>query len=233
MLKAYRNTEVSGFQIRMQDAEVVDQWWAEVAAMAVTSNEALGEAKERLGALTLAVAQFISGSEPLNSLFPGSDAASITKLLLQLADQFGLNSFSLTSPDLSNIGVAVCPTVALINHSCLPNCAVVFPEGPAKKMHVIAFLDIEAGQEVVSLKSLSAFIAHQVPVQILSSYVDLTGPTLRRQEDLISQYKFTCRCAACSPIGIEIDPRRALRCSKHSCKGLLPFPGQGIPRAPG
>lgn len=116
--------------------------------MATTPNELSGDEKQRQGELALATAQFVSGSEPLNALFPGSDAASITRILLKLVDQFGLNSFSLTSPDLSNIGVAVCPTVALINHSCVPNCTVVFPEGPSAKMHVVAFRDIAAGEEV-------------------------------------------------------------------------------------
>lgn len=116
--------------------------------MAVSPQEPTGEAKERLGALTLAVAQFVAGSEPLNTFFPGSDAASVTKTLLKLVDQFGLNSFSLTLPDLSNIGVAICPTVAVINHSCVPNCAVVFSDGPSGRMQVIAFRDIAAQEEV-------------------------------------------------------------------------------------
>lgn len=120
--------------------------------MATSPQEIIGESKERLGGLALAVAQFVAGSEPLNSFFPTSDAASITRTLLQLVDQFGLNSFSLTLPDLSNIGVAICPTVALINHSCVPDCAVTFPDGPAGKMHVVAFRGIAAGQEA-SLRS--------------------------------------------------------------------------------
>lgn len=65
--------------------------------------------------------------------------------------------------------------------------------------------------------------------QILSSYVDLTSPVLRRQEDLYSQYKFTCKCEECQPARRKTDPRRAFRCARKGCKGILPLQGKSQP----
>jgi hypothetical protein len=61
--------------------------------------------------------------------------------------QFRVNSFTLASPSLSPIGVAMSPLIALYNHSCQPNAVVVFPEG-RREMVVVAISDIQPGEEV-------------------------------------------------------------------------------------
>lgn len=125
------------------------QWWQQVTDMADSPCRLSDEDQQQLGSLALALAQYLGGPEIIQQLLGDDlDHNALTRLLLALADKFGINSFSLTSPDLSNIGVAICPTVALINHDCSPNCAVVFPDGPEKDMHVVAFRPIEAGEEV-------------------------------------------------------------------------------------
>ena len=123
-----------------------------ILATGETNLEPEHKRKEDRGSLALAVTQYLVGPAAVNSLFPGMDAKQITRTLLSLVDQFNVNSFSLTLPDLSNIGVAVCPTVALINHSCQPNCTVVFPDGPSGDMQVVAFKAIAKGEEVRALQ---------------------------------------------------------------------------------
>jgi SET domain-containing protein len=61
--------------------------------------------------------------------------------------QFQVNSFTLSLPDVSPIGVAISPVVAMANHSCEPNAVVVFPNG-GRSMEVIAIRDIEPDEEV-------------------------------------------------------------------------------------
>lgn len=61
--------------------------------------------------------------------------------------QFQVNSFTLSLPDVSPIGVAISPAIALANHSCEPNAVVVFPEG-GRKMTLVAIRDIQPGEEV-------------------------------------------------------------------------------------
>lgn len=69
-------------------------------------------------------------------------------LLLTSRTQFMSNSFTLASPSLAPLGVAIHPTAALFNHSCWPNAVVVFPEGGKGGMHVVALRAIEEGEEV-------------------------------------------------------------------------------------
>lgn len=79
---------------------------------------------------------------------------SNTKLFLKIISQFITNTFTLTSPSLTPLGITVSPLVALINHSCDPNAVVVFPRGhggdPSHEpvMHIIALREISEGDEV-------------------------------------------------------------------------------------
>ena len=76
----------------------------------------------------------------------------ILSLRLNLSSQFVTNTFTLTSPSLTPIGIAVSPVVALINHSCEPNAVVVFPRaGPLEReprIEVIALRPIKEDEEV-------------------------------------------------------------------------------------
>ncbi|KAF7979262.1 hypothetical protein HWV62_42940 [Athelia sp. TMB] len=71
---------------------------------------------------------------------------------LNMSLQFVTNTFTLTSPSLTPIGIAVSPMVALINHSCEPNAVVVFPRaGPLEReprIEVIALRPIGENEEV-------------------------------------------------------------------------------------
>ncbi len=67
---------------------------------------------------------------------------------IELISQFKINGFTLSSPNLTPLGVSVSPVVALCNHSCEPNAIVVFPEGGGKGIHLIAIRDIQPGEEV-------------------------------------------------------------------------------------
>lgn len=74
--------------------------------------------------------------------------------VLDLCAAFMTNSFTLSSPSLTPIGVAISPTIALFNHSCWPNAVVVFPFGgkgrakDGKGMEVVALRDLLEGEEV-------------------------------------------------------------------------------------
>lgn len=132
------------------------------------------------------------------------------------SEQFTSNSFTLATPSLSPIGVAISPLAALINHSCNPNVAVVFPRFSSAReeplIHVVAIQDIQANSE------------------LFTSYIDITLPRSRRQNDLKETYNFTCECELCKPstnpddgqVGGE-DWRERMWCPKR-CGGTSPLP---------
>lgn len=116
--------------------------------------------------------------------------------------QFPTNSFALTLPDLTTVGVAISPAVALANHSCAPNAVVVFPNGPLKKdgMHIVAIKDLQPDEE------------------ILTAYIDIANPRRIRQDELRERYYFNCDCDLCTRKD-WVDPREALSCKNDSVKG--------------
>lgn len=132
------------------------------------------------------------------------------------SEQFTSNSFTLATPSLSPIGVAISPLAALINHSCNPNVAVVFPRFSSAKeeplIHVVAIQDIQANAE------------------LFTSYIDITLPRAQRQKDLKETYNFTCECELCKQstdsdngqVSGE-DWRERLWCPKR-CGGTCPLP---------
>ncbi|PWN42295.1 SET domain-containing protein [Ceraceosorus guamensis] len=140
--------------------------------------------------------------------------------LLDFVCKFETNSFTASSSDLSPCGLAVCPTAALINHSCLPNAVVVFPFGPgdsghtAGPMRVVAIKDVEPGQEITT------------------AYVDLSDSYTKRRKTLSCTYSFECRCKICK-VGSKasslsgnapwVDPRDSVWCPKK-CGGWCAAP---------
>ncbi|KIM76188.1 hypothetical protein PILCRDRAFT_78079 [Piloderma croceum F 1598] len=123
---------------------------------------------------------------------------------------FITNTFTLTSPALTPLGITVSPPFALINHSCDPNAVIVFPRAnrsPSKHeplMQLVALREIRANEE------------------ILTAYIDTTLPRMKRQQSLQETYSFDCRCGLCSG-QLDLDPRESMWCPK-SCGGICPLP---------
>ncbi|KAI4880549.1 hypothetical protein NFI96_034154, partial [Prochilodus magdalenae] len=86
------------------------------------------------------------------------------------------NGFTVEDEELSHLGSAVFPDVALMNHSCCPNAIVTYRGTSAE---VRAVQDIVKGEE------------------IYTSYIDLLYPTEDRIERLRDSYYFSCNCKEC------------------------------------
>ncbi|XP_061609416.1 N-lysine methyltransferase SMYD2-B-like [Phyllopteryx taeniolatus] len=99
-----------------------------------------------------------------------------SKELLSLFSQVSCNGFSIEDEELSHLGTAVYPDVALINHSCVPNVIVTFN---GTRADVRAVDHVKAGDEV------------------LISYIDPLYPTDDRNARLREAYYFACRCQEC------------------------------------
>ncbi|KAG8470159.1 hypothetical protein KFE25_008580 [Diacronema lutheri] len=77
-------------------------------------------------------------------------------------------------------GIALYPTVAQLNHSCEPNCQVVWAHTPAAEATVIATRRVKAGEE------------------LCISYVDTRLGVDERRAALARRYGFVCTCARCT-----------------------------------
>ncbi|KAJ7407021.1 SET and MYND domain containing 2 [Willisornis vidua] len=96
--------------------------------------------------------------------------------LVVLFAQVNCNGFTVEDEELSHLGSAIFPDVALMNHSCCPNVIVTYKGTLAE---VRAVKDIEPGDE------------------IFSSYIDLLYPTEDRNDRLRDSYFFNCDCREC------------------------------------
>ncbi|XP_066533335.1 N-lysine methyltransferase SMYD2-B-like [Hoplias malabaricus] len=96
--------------------------------------------------------------------------------LLNLFAQVNCNGFTVEDEELSHLGSAVFPDVALMNHSCCPNAIVTYKGTLAE---VRAVQDVAQGDE------------------IYTSYIDLLYPTEDRIERLRESYYFSCDCKEC------------------------------------
>lgn len=103
--------------------------------------------------------------------FPDDQALTV------LFGQVNCNGFTIEDEELSHLGSAVFPDVALMNHSCSPNVIVTYKGTVAE---VRAVQDIAPGDEV------------------FNSYIDLLYPTEDRNERLIDSYFFSCQCPECT-----------------------------------
>lgn len=181
-----------------------------------------------------------SQGETLRAL--GIDSATE---LLDLVCQFSCNSFTLTDSDLNPLGVCMHPSIAMVNHACTPNAAVVFPFGGSAKHGQQKWNDGE--DKIMQLVALRAIEPGE---ELLISYVDIADTYEERKSYLKKRYCFDCRCDLCrkshaklapangpafaSPasssyqgFGVRppqannwIDPRRAVWCA-HRCGGWI------------
>lgn len=88
-----------------------------------------------------------------------------------------INTHTLTTSNLDPLGLYLSPHSALLNHSCVPNTAILF------------------SGSTLTLRSLAAIPPRS---ELSISYIDSTNPTSARQSELRNRYFFNCTCSACS-----------------------------------
>ncbi|XP_064411656.1 N-lysine methyltransferase SMYD2 [Latimeria chalumnae] len=97
--------------------------------------------------------------------------------MVELFAKVNCNGFTIEDEELSHLGSAIFPDVALMNHSCCPNVIVTYKGTLAEVRAVQA---INPGDE------------------IFTSYIDLLYPVEDRNERLKDSYFFTCDCQECT-----------------------------------
>ncbi|XP_077341889.1 N-lysine methyltransferase SMYD2 [Lithobates pipiens] len=102
-----------------------------------------------------------------------ADNASLEFLFAQV----NCNGFTIEDEELSHLGSAIFPDVALMNHSCCPNVIVTYKGTVA---------EVRAVQEI------------NPEDEVFTSYIDLLYPTEDRNDRLLDSYFFTCECRECT-----------------------------------
>ncbi|XP_037248569.1 histone-lysine N-methyltransferase SMYD3 isoform X2 [Falco rusticolus] len=94
----------------------------------------------------------------------------------QIFTKVTCNCFTISNGEMQDVGVGLYPSMSLLNHSCDPNCVIVF-EGYQLLLRSVR--EIQIGEELTI------------------SYIESLMPTSERQKQLMRQYCFECDCLLC------------------------------------
>lgn len=111
--------------------------------------------------------------------------------------QMSTNAFRATLADDSPVGLCFEPTMALANHSCDPNAAIIFD---GRLMSLRAMKSIKKGE------------------QIFITYIDPTEIREERRHKLQHRYFFHCQCPKCEG---DLTPYQLLLKSPPSTEGKI------------
>ncbi|KAJ3084362.1 hypothetical protein HDU99_001591, partial [Rhizoclosmatium hyalinum] len=184
-------------------AVTVDALAADRSRFDSTTIEAFGRmVVARQAALASNAPHPVDSSSTTN---PG-DAARQINLLCKIS----CNAVGISHPStFEDCGVALFPeTIAKANHSCVPNCTLLF-DLPSASARLIALQDITPDTELTI------------------SYIDAADPFPIRQKDLQSRYHFTCTCPLCI---LQLPQEHTYACqSSPTCKGFFQYNPPTIP----
>ena len=137
-----------------------------------------------------AVVVSILGERPSHANLDSLARHSLTAFFVTLLSKFRSNNFGIASPLQVVIGAGIYEEGAVLNHSCSPNCVLIYAQtrNALMEQHIVVIKDVEEGEE------------------LCHSYVELAQTTKNRRDHLNFTYGFTCRCVRCAgEKGGELD----------------------------
>lgn len=188
-------------------------------------------------AAVLSLAQRLTDNTALASygfrlgLFGSSvSPSSLESTLLPLLCAFQSNNFAITNGLMVSQGAGAYPLGALLNHSCEPNCAIVYEErnkGERTDRRGKEWMDAagsteqpdglspdassrypQAATHVQTIRTLRAVKAGE---ELTHSYIDCAAVTSKRRAQLWDRYYFRCCCTRCvGEADTEPQPEEAL-----------------------
>ncbi|XP_075453191.1 histone-lysine N-methyltransferase SMYD3 isoform X2 [Ascaphus truei] len=136
------------------------------------------EMKEGLGHLATTLELYLKKEiQDASQLPPGFH-------ILEYFGKVTCNSFTISDGEMQDVGVGLYPSMSLLNHSCDPNCVIVF-EGRHILLRTVK--EIPMGEELTI------------------SYIDVKVNTHMRQNQLQRQYCFICDCHRCQSRDKDTD----------------------------
>lgn len=141
----------------------------------VTDSHSDAAADQAQSAELMLVVTALTGASGRNISMTGYDLRDSQQWLGRVR----CNAIDLYDSRYKVCGIGICPTIAMINHSCVPNAALVTSNG---QVYVRVISEIASGHE------------------LLIDYTgdDSAGITSMRRHKLRKRYHFTCHCPQCA-----------------------------------
>lgn len=159
-----------------------------------------------LTSVTTAVEELLKGSATaIRDLFLASD-------LVEFAQCINANAHAIMSASIP-LGFGMFPLVAMLNHSCKPNCmyssAPQHPVEPETASRGPAYLQVRVTSKV------------QRGDELCVRYSDIYRSFNQRQETIKAERFFSCACARCRIVGAERE-LAGIRCqTTDGCRGYV------------
>eukprot|EP01147_Barroeca_monosierra_P002008 gene2008-5083_t len=155
-----------------------------------------------------------AGEAPKSTSVPSQlPTISPEEALVIIAGQVNCNGYALRNTKSPNtmVGLGLFPAIAMVNHSCSPNSAVV-----------------TLSQGRLAVVTLQPIRKHQ---ELTVSYVDLLRPRAHRKEYLLESKNFSCHCLRCQhPDAFPHDRALILPlCPFCSCLARWSTPSPSLP----
>lgn len=177
---------------------------SEATALATLSDEAVLGMAQRLTDNT----QLVAIGLELGLFGPRITAADADTVLLPIITAFQSNNFALTNGLLVASGAGVYPLGALLNHSCEPNCVIIYesrrkgepcdqrgPAGSDDAGTASASLYPDSFDHIQTIRTLRPVAAGE---ELTHAYIDIASVTRARRRHLAERYYFHCQCARCT-----------------------------------
>ncbi|KAK0566599.1 hypothetical protein OC844_000664 [Tilletia horrida] len=154
-----------------------EEWWTLVTSLCAHRHKEVTPYERQLGTSTVELVHYLLCASVSPAELPTTDSSAFlralgfdsTRPLLNLLASIQNNGVTLTTPDLSPIGISLQTHIALANHSCLPNAVILSTprtsgEDQNRLLRLIALKKIDAGEEIESgRKVLEAVQSLQSP----------------------------------------------------------------------
>ncbi len=115
--------------------------------------------------------------------------------IVEVLAKISQNAFTIHDSELQPLGIGMYYRAAMFNHSCKPTI-------------ISSFRRKQGGPPLLAIRTACEVIGNQ---ELTNSYIETATPRKRRQDELLSSYKFNCTCERCTTDEDEEDDARCER----------------------
>lgn len=119
-------------------------------------------------------------------------------MLISFYGKMVINTFAVSNENEGSIGTAMYLSASSLNHSCDPNCAIVF-NGAQMSIKVIKEFDIAKEEPTIS-------------------YTEMLLTRKQRQDYLLKHYYFKCQCTRCESLENQDALVKCTKCNSYSIR---------------
>eukprot|EP00592_Proboscia_alata_P028667 CAMPEP_0194444264 /NCGR_PEP_ID=MMETSP0176-20130528/127171_1 /TAXON_ID=216777 /ORGANISM="Proboscia alata, Strain PI-D3" /LENGTH=485 /DNA_ID=CAMNT_0039270619 /DNA_START=699 /DNA_END=2155 /DNA_ORIENTATION=+ len=135
------------------------------------------------------------------------DHTTMLPYCIRLVSKIVMNGFSISDGEQIAIGIGLFHSVAMVNHSCIPNAVQTFHFDVGKEPQLAITVTTNGESDTIKAGD-----------EVTISYIDASAPISSRQKLLQDEYKFHCSCSKCNDLSHD-DNIAGLRCPRSSCNG--------------